>query len=327
MNWRVGVLPLLAAGLFSAELPDFYKKVDRVTWIVPDLDQTLAGWRAAGVADVIFRDEVSLAVTTRGVPVNVRWKAANLRLGELSWDFVQPLEGDDGFAEFLRETGGGVLSLMHRAPSLEAYNAEIVRLAGLGVGILLRGDRGPSHFVYFDTRAQGKYSLGLCYLERDSGGDPAPPPFRITQFAFVANSAEPAASYWEKLGFPKMSVNRSVSTNRRYRGKPGEFEMDLGWQRHGKIVYEWILPLKGPSAYHEHLKAHGEGFQHFGVGVDDIDAAVARWEALGYKVVQSGGWGEAGKPGSGRFAYIDTSAIGGVMIELLWNHRTPAGDK
>lgn len=38
-------------------------------------------------------------------------------------------------------------------------------------------------------------------------------------------------------------------------------------------------------------------------------------------LVQSGAWGEKGKPGSGRFAYADTSAIGGVTIELLWNQR------
>ena len=47
----------------------------------------------------------------------------------------------------------------------------------------------------------------------------------------------------------------------------------------------------------------------------------------GYKVAQSGGWGEAGKPGSGRFTYIDTDSIGGVLIELLWNYRAPAGKK
>jgi hypothetical protein len=55
--------------------------------------------------------------------------------------------------------------------------------------------------------------------------------------------------------------------------------------------------------------------------VPDIDAAARAWEAVGVKVVQSGAWGEKGKPGSGRFAYVDTSTVGGVTVELLWNQR------
>jgi hypothetical protein len=327
MKWRVVLLSLTAAGLLPAELPEFYKKVDRVTWIVPDLDKTVAAWRAAGVSSIIERGEVPVTIASRGKDVSVRWKAASGLIGDLWWDWIQPVSGDDAFAEFLRTTGGGVMALLHRVPTSAALDAEVARLGALGVGVLVRGDVGPSRFVYFDTRAQGKFVLGISYLEEDEPAAAAPGPLRVTQFAFVAKAAEPASSYWEKLGFPKMAVNRSVSTNRRYRGKPGEFEMDLGWHRHGKIVYEWALPIKGPSTYHDHLKAHGEGFHHFGVAADDMDAAIARWESLGYKVSQSGGWGEEGKPGSGRFAYIDTDAVGGVQIELLWNFRAPAGKK
>jgi catechol 2,3-dioxygenase-like lactoylglutathione lyase family enzyme len=319
MRLPIALLAALAPSILPAQLPDFYKKVDRVTWIVPDLDKTVAAWRAAGVTSVIERGEIA-------VPGAFRGKTANARVGDLWWDWVQPASGDDAFAQFLRATGGGVMALMHAVPTSAALDAEVARLAALGVGVLMRGDVGPSRFVYFDTRAGGKFVLGLQFLE-DDAGPPVPGPIRITQFAFVAKDAEPASSYWAKLGFPKMQVTRSVSTGRRYRGKPAEFEMDLGWHRHGKIVYEWALPLKGPSAYEDHLKAHGEGFHHFGVGVDDMDAAIAKWESLGYQVAQSGGWGETGKPGSGRFAYIDTDSIGGVLIELLWNYRAPAGKK
>jgi hypothetical protein len=326
MMVRVAVLAMLGPVLVPGQLPDFYKKVDRVTWIVPDLTKTVAGWRAAGVTTVIERGEISVPVSVRGKAVTATWRAANARVGDLWWDWVQPVSGEDAFAEFLRATGGGVMALMHAVPSSAALEAEVARLGTLGVGVLMRGEAGPSHFVYFDTRAEGKFVLGLQYLEGEDA-PPAPGPIRITQFAFVAKAAEPASSFWAKLGFPKMEVNRSVSTDRRYRGKPAEFEMDLGWHRHGKIVYEWALPLKGPSTYEDHIRAHGEGFHHFGVGVEDMDAAIAKWESLGYPVAQSGGWGQAGKPGSGRFAYVDTDAIGGVLVELLWNYRAPAGKK
>ncbi|MCX6637916.1 MAG: VOC family protein [Acidobacteria bacterium] len=327
MPTRAVLLVIAVAGILPAQLPEFYKKVDRVTWIVPDLDKTVAAWRKAGVETIVERGELSVEVTFRGKVVKASWRAANARVGDLWWDWVQPVSDNDAFAEFLRASGGGVMALMHRAPTLGAFNAEIERLRALGVLPLQLGELGPVRFAYFDTRAEGKYVLGLQYLEQGEPDPPAPGPFRITQFAFVAKDAEPASSYWARIGFPKMAVTQSTSTNRRYRGAPAEFEMKLGWHRHGRIVYEWALPLKGPSTYDDHLRTHGEGFHHFGVGVDDMDAAIARWESLGYKVAQSGGWGETGKPGSGRFAYIDTDPIGGALIELLWNYRVPPGKK
>lgn len=326
MKWRLALLSVLAAAVLPAQLPDFYTKVDRVTWIVPDLEKTVSAWRKAGVTSIIERGEFPAPVTFRGKAVTPRWRAANARVGELWWDWVQPVSGDDAFADFLRATGGGVMALMHRVPSVEALEAEVARLAALGVGVLARGELGPVRFVYFDTRAEGKYVLGLQYIDGPAD-EPVPGPVRVTQFAFVVKDPEPASSYWVRLGFPKMTFAESLGGDRRYRGAPAAFEMKLGWQRHGKIPYEWVLPLKGPSSYHDHLKAHGEGFHHFGAGVDDMDAAIARWEALGYKVVQSGSWGQSGKPGSGRFAYVDTDGIGGALIELLWNFKAPAGKK
>ena len=32
--------------------------------------------------------------------------------------------------------------------------------------------------------------------------------------------------------------------DRVYRGQPGQFDQELGWQRHGEVVYEWIRMLK-----------------------------------------------------------------------------------
>jgi hypothetical protein len=50
-----------------------------------------------------------------------------------------------------------------------------------------------------------------------------------------------------------------------------------------------------------------------------MDKAISAMRAQGFLVAQSGGWGEAGKPGSGRFAYMDTDALGGLTVELLWS--------
>jgi hypothetical protein len=106
-----------------------------------------------------------------------------------------------------------------------------------------------------------------------------------------------------------------------YRGKPGQFDMRLGWQRHGKVTYEWIQPLRGPSAYHDHFEQHGEGFHHIAFNVDDMDAAIKDWAGYGFPFVMGGAWGEKGKAGSGRFAYHDLDKCCGAEIELLWNYK------
>ena len=86
-------------------------------------------------------------------------------------------------------------------------------------------------------------------------------------------------------------------------------------------MYEWISPLKGPTVYEDFMRTHGEGVHHLAFDVKDMDRAIARWERTGFKISQSGAWGDEGKPGSGRFAYVDTDAHGGLSIELLWNYR------
>jgi hypothetical protein len=55
--------------------------------------------------------------------------------------------------------------------------------------------------------------------------------------------------------------------------------------------------------------------------LDDMDEAIAYFESQGLACAQSGSWGEEGKPGSGRFASMDTDSLGGIMIELLWDYR------
>jgi catechol 2,3-dioxygenase-like lactoylglutathione lyase family enzyme len=137
----------------------------------------------------------------------------------------------------------------------------------------------------------------------------------------VVRSLEKVSAYWERLGFPAMDITHGPLTDLVHRGQPGRFDQRLGWHRHGTVTWEWIEPLAGPTVYEEHLKEHGEGFHHFAFDVPDMDAACAAWEALGVPIVQSGAWGEKGKPGSGRFAYAATDAFGGVTTEFLWNHR------
>lgn len=317
------LLMILASTAVLGQAPASYQKVSRLLWLADDADRAAAGWRRTGtpvspVAEVTF--------TTASGPG--RGRLATVYFENVSADFLQPLDSSSPFAEFVKQRSSGVYSLLYPVSSAAELEAEKKRLGSLGVKMLFemtlphRGGQAL-RYVFFDTAAQGKYVLGLLL---------APPSFergasrgmRVTQFAFAVRELAPVSAYWSKLGFPAMTYTEPAVSELTYRGKPGNYSMRLGWQRHTPVPFEWIQPLSGPTTYHEHLEKSGEGFHHLAFNVEDMDAAIRQWESWGYPHSMGGAWGEKGKPGSGRFAYHDLRAIGGTEIELLWNYRAPA---
>jgi len=323
------LLPVLFVPQLCAQLPEFYKRVDRLTWVVEDVDKVVAGWRKLGFEQVQDPAEISLDKTwVHGKRQASRVKVAAGRLGSIQVRWIQPVSGWNAYSEFRMKHGSGVFSLVHRVPSRQAMDDEITRLAGLGVRVLEKGEvsspLGTVSYAYMDTEQEGKYSLGLIFVA-DAGASEMPPQapmdLKLSQYAFVVRDPRPVSSYWKKLGFPEMTYTHGELRDLIYRGLKGKFDQELGWQRHGEIVYEWIRPLKGPTVYEEHLKTHGEGFHHLAFDTNDIEGVTARWKELGFLPTQSGGWGEPGNRGSGRFGYVDTSSLGGTSVEFLWNFR------
>jgi catechol 2,3-dioxygenase-like lactoylglutathione lyase family enzyme len=312
----------------GAELPEMYRRVASVHWVVRDLDPVKAGWAKLGYPAVQDIGEMTIPGSFRGGSGASRFRMARARVAGAEVVWIQPLEGESLFAEHIARNGEGVVSLNYEAPSAEALEAEVARLGGLGVAVLQRAEvetpAGKATVVHMDTAAEGKYVLGLVHGEPPPpAGEATAPPFpaKLSQYALVVRSLEKVSAYWQRLGFPAMDVTHGPLTDLVYRGKPGTFDQKLGWHRHGTVTWEWIEPLAGPTVYEDFLKEHGEGFHHFALDVPDIDAASAAWSALGAPIVQSGGWGAKGKPGSGRFAYAATDAFGGVTTEFLWNLR------
>jgi hypothetical protein len=199
---------------------------------------------------------------------------------------------------------------------------EIRRMKGKGVGVLqqvtVQRDRVPVTYTYFDTEGEGKFSLGLVYAP-GSGRPPAQPP-SITHFGAIVWDAAAVSAYWERLGFPPFPMQHATPrADERYRGEPLSLAFEVGFQRHAQLRYEWVSPPPSPpNIYADFLnKHHSEGVQHIGMLVDDLSKSISAFEELGYRVHQSGAWGDLGKPGSGQYAYMDTDRIGGISLELI----------
>lgn len=323
---RYFAIILSLAGTCSAQLPSYYKTINRVTWLVQNIDHVRPAWEALGLSDIQEYPNIRLIGQYHGQPVTIyAWQITG-HLGNLTVDMIQPAEGQlNAFNDFLGKHGDGIFSIVHEVSSKEEMAKEVQRMHGLGVGVLqqftVEKQNVPITFTYFDTEPQGKFVLGLMYWP---GGAPAPQSGEtVSHLGPVVRESGPVAAFWQGLGFPAFPMEHATPReDSRYRGKPLLLSFDVGFQRIGPISYEWIVPPSDPAnIYADFLKLHGEGIQHIGMPVDDLEKAVSKYEKLGYHVWQSGAWGDVGKKDSGQYDYMDTDSVGGVSVELIHAYK------
>lgn len=313
----------------KAQLPDNYTHVDQIVWVVDDIEQVIEKWELLGFNQIISLGLLELPnQKVKGKPIDIKLKMALAKLDKAKVIWIEPISNGNVFSAFKSKHQQGALSLMHRFQDSASFIAEVERLKNLGIPVIQQGTvslpGGEFEYALMDTYMEGKYTLGLVYgadLHQDLINQ-SPFDATFTQYAFAVSQAEKVSDFWEKVGFPTIEITHPEVREKRYFGKYHDFAMDLGWQRHGDIVYEWCIPLKPPTVYEDHIEKYGEGIQHLGFQVADIDQAIAQWSSRGFAVSQSGAWGEKDQPGSGRFAYINTDRYGGVAIELLWNFKS-----
>jgi Glyoxalase/Bleomycin resistance protein/Dioxygenase superfamily len=318
------VLALTATGY--AEMPGYYKTVNRVVWLVQNVDLAKQGWSQLGLSNIHEYPDVVLTGQDHGKPVKMwAWEITG-QLGNLTVEMVQPAEGQlNAWNDFLGKHGDGIFSIVHEVSSQAEMTKEISRMRALGVGVLqqLSFERDGKRIIYtfFDTEPGGKFVLGLVYWP--GGAPPAGPPGKVSHLAPVVKELEPVSAYWQKLGFPAFRMEHATPRqDSTYRGKPLWFAFDVGYQNYDQFSYEWIsAPATPPNIYADFLKKHKEGIQHLGMPVEDLSKAVADYEKLGYHVWQSGAWGDVGKKDSGQYDYMDTDSIGGVSVELIHAYK------
>lgn len=311
-----------------SQVPEHFKKVDQVIWIVEDVDQVVSEWNKLGFDQVIKLGKVSAELKEEGKSVFLKMATTNLGGAHVVW--IQPLKEQSIFSRFQDGYGDGAMSLVHRLISREAQDAEVRRLAGLGVQVVeevkIDSKKGNITYVLMNTEDEGKYMIGYTYgdlgeslfegLRSDNLHD-----LKINQYAFAINDYEPISEFWAKIGQPVFQINRPVLGNTHYYGKPTDHELIQGWQRHGTIAYEWCIPVRPPIVYADHIKIHGEGIHHLAFTVSDMDEVLDDYSSRGFVNSMGGTWGEKRKPGSGRYEYIDLEKSGGVTMELLWSFK------
>lgn len=305
-----------------------YRHVVQVGWVVKDLDPVVDYWQMLGLRNIRRAGVMSFPdVTWRGRKTPLKLKMAFGDIGGVQIEWIQPVEGHSVYNKFLSAHGDGVHHLAYQMPSPAVMEQQIRYFKSRGVDVVQsgtwKGQKGEGRFAYLDTAAEGGgITLELIYNPDWPHGGETPRANEysfnnINHFGFVVPDVRKVSAYWQQIGFGPLQIVHNVSLNRMYRGKPGKFEMDLGWNRRGDRPFEWVQSTVGPNDYIDYRKKHGEGLHHLGFTVKDMDAAIAHFRTKGITATMSGGWDDHGN--KGRFAYLDTDPHGGVTVELIWN--------
>jgi hypothetical protein len=304
----------------------YFKHADQVIWVVKDLDSTINQWNKLGFNQIINLGSANAFMKKSGGMVKIKIAKANLGGANITW--IQPVEGESVFTKFHQSYGDGVMSIVHRMEKKKEINKECRRLKKLGVKIKeefrIATRKGELYYLLADTREKGKYFLGFTTGWDDEQIIKSLSPgnlydLKLNQYAFAVKDPAPVSAFWHSLGQPEFEISNPEVGNLMYHGQAADYQLTQGWQKEFDIDYEWCIPVKGPIVYDDHIRTHGEGFHHLAYKVKDMDAVLKDYTEKGFSVSMGGTWGEPGKPGSGRYEYIDMENGGGVTVELLWS--------
>lgn len=141
----------------------------------------------------------------------------------------------------------------------------------------------------------------------------------IAQIGFVVRDLDhTVACYWQQFGIGPWhfyTYRKPMVKQMSYHGEPAEYAMRIALAWIGPLRIELIEMAGGDSVYADFVQEHGYGVQHFGVLVDDMDAALAQAAAAGLTMTMDGSG--FGRDGDGHYAYLDTEHDLGTTLELI----------
>jgi len=151
---------------------------------------------------------------------------------------------------------------------------------------------------------------------------------KINRMGVVVSDIEKAVAYYETLGAGPFKTISVSPKDRQVYGKPADdVKLDVRIGHFGPLEVELIQPIAGNSIQKEFLTSNkGDGTQHLGFIVDDVEKAIAEMAKKGVKVIESGKYpvGADGKlslqggeyPSRPNYAYFDTREVGGICFKV-----------
>jgi hypothetical protein len=137
---------------------------------------------------------------------------------------------------------------------------------------------------------------------------------KVIQASWVVDDVAATALQWVRTtGIGPFFVFEHIPVEEpSYRGQPVAIDFSVAIAQAGEVQIELVAQHDdGPSAYRDLIARGSSGFHHVALYSMDYDADLQSYVGQGYAAAVEGKF--AGK----RFAYIDTSASIGCMVELI----------
>ncbi|MEH6696909.1 MAG: VOC family protein [Hyphomonas sp.] len=138
---------------------------------------------------------------------------------------------------------------------------------------------------------------------------------KVCQNGYVVRDIETAMKHWiEVMGVGPWFYIAEVKTDWfTYRGVASDVKMSIALANSGDLQIELIQQRNdAPSMYKDFLDAGREGLQHMSYWTEDYQGLYDTALGLGYTVGHEGQIGGE----KGRFAYFDTEAHPGTVVEI-----------
>jgi methylmalonyl-CoA/ethylmalonyl-CoA epimerase len=127
----------------------------------------------------------------------------------------------------------------------------------------------------------------------------------------VKNLEEAVERFGSLWGIAPSRVFDTNLTQGTVDGRDTYYSGRIAYSQAGLIELELLEPTEGDSSWSEFLRTKGEGVHHVGFFVPDLNSEVAKYKERGIRVLQTG---ESERV---KFAFMDTEAIAGVIVEVL----------
>ncbi len=149
-------------------------------------------------------------------------------------------------------------------------------------------------------------------------------PYIVEQIGVVVPDLERAMqSYWQSCGIGPWMVytNSAPPLTCIYRGRPANYKVRVALAVSGQVQMELIEFIEGDTIHRDFLRSGQQGIEHFGVFVPDLDEALKPFIKKGISILQQ--VNGLGLSKDGRYAYLDTQATLGTVLELIQKSTQP----
>ncbi|MEW5723824.1 MAG: VOC family protein [Thermodesulfobacteriota bacterium] len=139
----------------------------------------------------------------------------------------------------------------------------------------------------------------------------------LGQVGVVVKDLDQAMAYYRDVfGLGPFQVIEFTPEKHWVKGKPVPINLKIGLAQMGPVHFELIQPVAGDAPHKWFLEENGEGLQHLGFYLDDLDGWLSYLEAKGIEVLMNAETYVEGM-GDVRAAYVESDKTGGVIFELI----------